>query len=266
MRRLLVTGASGFLGGHLGALLAEQPIYGYDPVAWDRRSMGDLLLQSNRERALREVRPQAVLHLAWSSTNRDDYEDDPANALWGQASSSFLIECIQRGIRFMAIGSAADLPEDPDFDSPYSSAKRCLRLTFEGLQESSQVTWLRPQYIVSFEDKRPRVVRAYLQRKPGAPFKLDSPDTKLDFVHVADVASGIRLSIENDVTGIVELGSGSLHSVSDLITAAERWTAASVVTSQQLIRPRPSLTGSALLAQLGWRPTRTQAMFADTPT
>ena len=228
--------------------------------------MGDLLLQQNREKALSRVRPQAVLHLAWFSTNGDFYQEDPSNAHWGQASSSFLVECLQRGIRFMAIGSAADVQGDPAFDSPYSTAKRHFRLAFEGLRESREVTWLRPQYVVSFEDKRPRVVRAYLQRRPGSSFKLDSPDAELDFIHVADVASGIRLSIENGVTGIVDIGSGSLHSVSELITAAERWALGSAVTSPHPSRPRPSQNRSAVLAQLGWRPTRTQALFGDTST
>ena len=266
MRNLLITGAGGFIGSHLGTVLAEQPISNYDIVAWDRRSMGDLLLQQNRERVLNTERPQAVLHLAWSSTDSDYYQEDPSNALWGQASSSFLSECLHRGIRFMAIGSAADLPGDPAFDSPYSTAKRRFRMAFEKVQESGEVTWLRPQYIVSFEDERPRVVRAYLQTQPEDTFTMDRPEAELDFIHVVDVASGIRVAVENGVVGVVELGSGSLHSVSELIAAAERWYSDSAVTSQHSSRPRPSFNGSAVLAQLGWRPARTQALFADTPT
>lgn len=237
----------------------------YDLISWDQQEMGDLLVESNRSAVMRRLRPHTVLHLAWASTKIDDYQDNPSNENWGEESSAFMRECTDRGIRFLAMGSAADQPGDQTFDSPYSAAKRRFRLTFEELNESSEVTWLRPQYVVSLEDKRPRVVRAFLEANEASKFRPENPDTVLDFIHVADVCSGIKLAIQNNLTGIVELGSGNLHSVAELITAVDRWSSPADSTSKNLTKKRYWFEGSGVLAQLGWRPSSTQELFAHQP-
>ena len=266
MRTLLVTGATGFIGRHLQSAMAEWPRFDYEVVLWDRRTMGDLLSRSDRDAALRTLKPRAVLHLAWASTNSDGYQDDPLNSSWGRASSSFLRECIDEGTWFIAIGSAADDPRDHALNSHYSLSKRALRLAFDTASRSNEITLLRPQYVVSFEDQRPRVVRAYLQNRLCPTFELKQPDAVLDFIHVSDVVSGILTAINNQVLGTVELGSGYLHSVAQLVSAAEMWAVGGGGESRRFPGANPSPTKPQALLQLVWRPTHTEAMFSVAAT
>ncbi len=266
MRKLLITGMGGFIGSHLAMILGEQPLSNYEIVSWDKQAMGDLLLKRDRDEALNLLRPHAVLHLAWSSTGTDDYHDDPLNAIWGEESSSFLQECVLRKIRFVAMGSAVDLPEDTLLNSPYSAAKQRFRLAFEVLNESGDALWLRPQYVVSLEDKRPRVVREYFDKRLESSFKIVNPELKLDFIHVADVAAAIRIAIEHGITGVAELGSGSLHSVAELVAAAEEWISNSAVTSHNCPPTISASTESTVFTKHGWRPEHTHALFANSST
>ncbi len=69
MARAFITGAAGFVGGHLIAHLAAE---GWDLSAHDVRTAGalskfyqfDLIEQASLQRALQEARPDAVFHLA----------------------------------------------------------------------------------------------------------------------------------------------------------------------------------------------------------
>lgn len=264
LMRLLVTGSTGFLGKHLMRLLAHYPLASYEVVSWSRETMGDVLLAAHRQAALSKLEPDAVIHLAWSSTLHPGYREDSANAMWGAASIDFMHECAGRGIRFFAIGSAADTPGDPTFNSPYSTAKRAYRLAFSDIRESCEMTWLRPQYVVSLEDQRPSVVRAYLDVRGRADLPLKHPEAELDFVHVGDVVKGIRMAVEHNVTGIVNLGSGYLHSVQELLAAVDRQLEGTTLDPATFLRPRRSSTATDVLLSLGWRPTNTQAFFADT--
>lgn len=224
--------------------------------------MGSLLNQSDRRAVLDALRPTAVLHLAWSGTQSDNYEQAAENREWATSSISFARECLDSGAWFLAAGSAADTAGDPSFQSPYSAAKRQFRAEAQALQTVGRFTWLRPQYVVSIEDRRPRVVRAYLDRPSGAVLELADPDVELDFIHVGDVASAIAATIENGLTGTVDLGSGSLHSVSELLAAVDR-SLDGETASGASSPDRPSATRPDRLFDLGWQPLCTRALFGS---
>ncbi len=267
MKRILVTGATGFIGKHVTALMDEQSEKDLDFIAWDRLSMGDLLQDSNRQFELEKLAPHVVLHLAWSTTANDHYHEGSSHAVWTEESLKFMNECLRRKIWFIATGSAVDAKDDKTSATPYACAKRELRSVVEASQELGNVTLLRPQYIVSIEDERPRVVREYLRSRSKETFELSNPSVELDFIHVSDVASGIKVVIDNGVMGTVDLGSGSLHKVSELISAVEiSRSGRSINTVPINPSSRTSATRSEALIGLGWTPIHTHKLFGEVAT
>jgi len=267
VQRILVTGATGFIGKHVTALMDQQSEKDLDFTAWDRLSMGDLLQDSNRQFELEKLAPHVVLHLAWSTTANDRYDEGSAHAVWTEESLKFMNECLRRKIWFVATGSAVDAKDDKTNATPYARAKRELRSVVEASQDLGNVTLLRPQYIVSIEDERPRVVREYLRSKSKETFELSNPSVELDFIHVSDVASGIKVVIDNGATGTVDIGSGSLHKVSELISAVEISRSGRAIDTDPIKRsPRTSTARAEALRGLGWTPIHTHKLFGEVAT
>jgi nucleoside-diphosphate-sugar epimerase len=259
--RILITGASGFLGRHVVARLGQADSLDLAVVTWDREKMGDIRNRKQRMAALKEHRPDVVLHLAWSSTENSHYQEDPENSSWGVLGADLLHECLELGSWYLAAGSAADVIGDAGYDSAYSDAKRYLRSVVEPYALSGQATWLRPQFVVSLADQRPRVVRQYFQRLPGSDFKMDNPDSEFDFVEVRDVAQGIATTIHNRLTGIVDLGSGYFHSVAQLVAAVASVEGIKTSHTSPVVGSVKSECEMEQLLHAGWKPVHTQELF-----
>ena len=263
--RLLVTGGSGFIGRHTLEELRANPLANCDVITWDRTTVGSILSETAFEEALKYQRPDAVLHLAWSPTQSDAYQSNPQNAEWAVATAHFARRCIEAGIWFLATGSAADDPLDQTHASPYSEAKRRLRREIESLQNGGRITWLRPQYVVSVADRRPRLIREFLEQTVDSGFALLNPTQRLDFIHVEDVASGITATLRNGLTGVVELGSGYLHSPEQVLEAVRSLQSDRLPAVRDGGLERSGLPPEALL-RLGWVPSATHEFFGDFPT
>jgi nucleoside-diphosphate-sugar epimerase len=262
--RLLITGATGFIGNHVMATLGQADSGEFTVVPWDRQKMGDIRNRKRRITVLKEHRPDVVLHLAWSSTENNAYQEDPANSSWGVLGVDLLHECLELGCWYIATGSAADMEGDSNYSSPYSDAKRYLRSVVEPYALSGQATWLRPQVVVSIADQRPRVVRQYLQRPLGSDFQMINPDAEFDFVEVRDVAQGIATTIRNGLKGVVDLGSGYLHSVAQLVAAVDSMEGARPSSTSPVAAPGKSECGMEPLLRTGWEPVYTRELF-DVP-
>jgi nucleoside-diphosphate-sugar epimerase len=260
--RVLITGATGFLGNHVLAVLSKAALGEFTVVSWDRGKMGDLRNRERRRAALRKHRPDVVLHLAWSSTEHNKYQEDPENPSWGVLGINLLHECLELGCWYIATGSAADIAGDPNYSSRYSDAKRHLRSVVEPYALSGQATWLRPQVVVSLADRRPRLVRHYLQRWPDSDFQIKNPDAKYDFVEVRDVAQGIAATIRNGLTGVVDLGSGYLHSVAQLVAAIDLGEGAQPNLTTTVVAPIKSECVMDRLLRTGWEPMHTRELFS----
>ena len=102
--RVLLTGASGFVGGHLVELLRAD---GHDVVGWTRSAAPpaasamtwqqvDLLDREQVRNAIRELRPRAVYHLA-GVTHVGRSWSDPARPLQGNVlATHHLLDAIRR--------------------------------------------------------------------------------------------------------------------------------------------------------------------------
>src|SRR5690349_8216693 len=116
MRRVLVTGASGFIGAHCLRRLAledceihavnrsgnGEPAVGSTWHAADLRDIGQILP------LIEKIRPTHLLHGAWIATP-GLYAHSPENFAWLQSTTVLAEACgSQGGVRFVGIGSSAE--------------------------------------------------------------------------------------------------------------------------------------------------------------
>ena len=116
--RVLVTGASGLVGGRLVALLsgAFQVVAGRHETASPRgvESVAlDLLSEDSIDAALAESRPDAVLHAAaMAEPDRCEREPEAATALNVGATRALARQCRRRDIRLLALSTDLVFPGD----------------------------------------------------------------------------------------------------------------------------------------------------------
>src|SRR5262245_2927774 len=109
--RVLLTGASGFIGRHAARALLDQE---HTVIGVARRPdqsipsdwiPSDLLRAGEPHRVPRFAGPDVVLHLAWT-TEHGKYWTDPANSKWVEASTSLAKASFEAGAkRFVAAGT-----------------------------------------------------------------------------------------------------------------------------------------------------------------
>ena len=82
MKRVLVTGSTGFVGQHTIPILEQA---GYKPISFSRKEGYDLLKDGNISKIVKDANATHLLHIAWdiSTGFKEDY---PQNALWATQS------------------------------------------------------------------------------------------------------------------------------------------------------------------------------------
>ena len=223
--RLLITGASGFLGSAIVQKFSVKFRQNTEVLLWDQVVHGSLLSQKSRDTYLDEHQPDSVLHLAWQSTRSPNYEENPAHHDWSSATIDFATECSKRGIWFLCAGSAIDERRSSSnhlASSSYLKSKQLLRDHFEAaLQSQTKLTWLQIQYVFAISALRPRLLRAIVECHSPRDFQPDNPESLHDFIHADDVASAITSVVSQRITGRVPIGTGLLISVADFVEAVK---------------------------------------------
>jgi len=241
MGRVLVTGASGFIGKSVLGHLAEQGLEVFatrksDPDNDSREARwikADLHDQGQLAALMSEVKPTHLLHLAWYVEHKKFWESE-ANIDWMNTSLSLLRHFYRNGgKRAVMTGTCAEYdwryaycservtPLRPK--SLYSASKDALRRVSEFYSASHdlQFAWLRPFYFYGpFESPGrfvPSVITSLLK---GTCAQIDHGQRGLDFLYIKDAASAIASTLASDVTGPVNIGSGvpvTLGDFSDII-------------------------------------------------
>jgi nucleoside-diphosphate-sugar epimerase len=228
-KKVLVTGASGFIGGHILPALLDA---GYDIHAVSFKTRGtplpgvtwhhcDLFNPSSVASLIQTNRPTHLLHLAWSMVPGGMAE--PREHLrWLRAS----VELVRRfqssgGRRMVVAGSCAEYDwqcgrcvEDvtPLTDeSAYGMCKSTLGMICADYSSSLECggAWARPFFVYGPGERVPRfvasIVSALIRRQHAHCLH---GDKSRDFLHVADVASALVALLDSDVRATVNIGSG----------------------------------------------------------
>jgi UDP-glucose 4-epimerase len=227
MKRLLITGAHGFIGRHclrpalesgfeVHAILNSRPapdgILGQLPVMWHRV---DLLAPHQGEALIDEICPSHILHAGWV-TAHDEYWESPLNFGWVIASMRLARafgSCANRQ-RLVTVGSCGEydwnnqvITENVTAESPRSphgEAKLLAHRATEVLARrlAFSACFARLFFVYGpYEDRRRLIPRACLNFAAGKPFEFASRRAIRDFLHVEDAGRALIALLDSDVEG-----------------------------------------------------------------
>jgi nucleoside-diphosphate-sugar epimerase len=242
--RVLVTGATGFIGRHaIGELAgrgfdvhcvarAGQPDDGdgrWDAADWHA---ADLLEPDAAELLVDSVRPTHLLHLAWY-VEHGSLWTSPLNVDWVEASLRLLRAfAAAGGQRAVLAGTCAEYdwsygvfseeltPLAPT--TQYGRSKHALHAEAEQLAARTGVSlaWGRIFFVYGPHEHpdrlAPALIRPLLQGRRAA---VSEGSQVRDYLHAADVAGAFAALVGSSVNGAVNVGSGTPISVRDFAHA-----------------------------------------------
>lgn len=240
MTRVLVTGATGFIGRNVldplveagyevhAVSRADAPEWSPASVSWHRTE-----LLSEPTATVSVVRPQLLLHLAWF-TAHGRFWTSPENLRWVAASLDLVRGfAAAGGERLIAAGSCAEyawgLPgRCVERETPlrpatlYGTCKHATRTVLEAAagELELQVAWGRIFFLYGPYEAPERLVAAIARGLLAGERVPTGDDRKIrDFMHVADAAAAFARLVGSDVTGAVNIASGEARQVGEVIDA-----------------------------------------------
>ncbi len=224
--RVLLTGATGFIGSHVARELLHRghEVHATVRPSSDRRRIRDLegrLRIHPGEMDLVPVEPDAAIHLAWYTVpgkylsapeNRDCLEASRRLLARLRCRAVFAGTCFEFDTRLGTLSEES--PTRPG--TLYAECKDALRREVSARPASA---WVRFFYQYGpWEDERrlvPSVMRAVLR---GEPANVSPGEQRRDFLHVEDVASAVCAVAESGLEGAVNIGSGQAPAVREIVT------------------------------------------------
>ncbi len=285
--KILLTGASGFVGAHLArALLARGHTVRAVYLPTDDTARLDALAprterlpidlsaadESALDRALDGA--DACVHAAWYAVP-GRYLTAPENVSCLDMSIRLLRVAARRRVaRFVGIGSCAEYDlsaGDLDERTPlrpttlYAAAKASLFMLGEQLAAADGLSfaWCRLFYLYGpFEPPRRLVSDLFAHVLAGEPVPVTHGRQIRDFLHIADAASALAAVAESDARGAVNIGSGAPVAVREIVETAARLTGRSDLIhwgarAENLLDPPRVVAINSKLKQLGWSPAFT---------
>jgi nucleoside-diphosphate-sugar epimerase len=273
--KVLVTGAAGFIGAHVVRELLRRG-HEVDALvrpgtrAWRLEAVdgrlqvieADLGETADVDRVVRTSGPAAIVHLAWYA-EPGRYRHAVAENIASLASSASLLEAAAgAGCGRVVLGGTclenAVVPARPIYDA----AKLALHRLSEGFTEQGLTVACGHVFYLfgPLEDERrviPSVIRALLS---GESIATTEGRQRRDYLHVSDVAAAFATIAEGSIGGGVDIGSGRLMALADVIRLIGEETGRPDLLRIGELGPGTSdgfedAADPAALRQLGWRPT-----------
>ncbi len=281
MKRVLLTGAAGFIGRRCLAPLRElgYEIHAVDrdvpdqtsaDVTWHR---ADLLQQPERDRVVDAVHASHLLHLAWY-VEPGRYVMAPENVGWVSASLALAERFIAGGGRRMVgAGTCFEyaLPADPCLEEAtpiapatlYGACKAATGMVWRSLaaRQAVSAAWGRIFYLYGPGEAASRLVSSVIaDLLAGRPALCSGGDQRRDYLHVDDVAGALAALLDSGTSGAVNIASGIPLAIRDVVR-----TIAGQLGRDDLVRrdarPTPAGESSAVTAdvrrlrdEVGWSP------------
>ena len=265
-RRILVTGAGGFVGRQLLAPLqargfavhavttrARAPLPG---ITWH---VADLLTAEGRGAAL-AVAPDTLLHAAWYVAH-GKFWTAPENLAWAAASAGLLADFVRAGgRRFIGLGSCAEYGAAPAGAAPWAETRALAPATLYGLAKASFATrladagistaWARLFHLFGPGEAPGRLVPSVMAAlRDGRPADCASGRPVRDFASTWFTGRALAALAAGEVQGAVNVAAGNGLPIAALVGRIGR------------LSGRPALVR---LGALPDRPDEVPSMVADT--
>ena len=230
--RILVTGATGFIGsafsklalgqGHeiAGMSLPTEPppihVPASDNLRWIKGTLADLPW-----RDIENFQPEACVHFAWIATP-GIYLESPENKNHLEWSLSLARRLKDIGLRqFVGVGTCIEYqisdvplneertPVDPT--TLYSRCKNALRETLEAeaRKDGTRFCWGRVFYPYGVGEHPARLCSSLIQKlRRGEKVVLKTPHSTKDYIYIDDLAAAILLTVEKQFQGTINWGTG----------------------------------------------------------
>lgn len=280
MKKVLLTGATGFIGHHcleplkardyeVHAVSSKPMKSGANGVYWHQ---ANLLEPGAAKAQLAEVKPTHLLHLAWFVVP-GKLITAPENFAWVRASMELVQEfAAQGGKRLTVCGSGYEYDWNYGYCSEkltpavpntvYGSCKQALNVLVQSFaaQNALSAAWGRVFFLYGPNEHPQRLVSSViLSLLKGEPAKCSHGRQIRDYMHVQDVADGIVALLDSEVTGSVNVSSGQATTLREIVLTVGR-----VLEKPELIQlgaiparanDTPLVVGEnlRLLNEVGWK-------------
>ena len=264
MKRIIMTGTSGFLGHHLFNYLSKDN----DVKALSVRS-------NNLENITKEIsdfKPEVFIHVGWAKGNsfNDIHNIEQfENVKIGAKILEYLYK--NKNLHFICFGSFSEYEENKfskeiDLECPHSDyglAKYMFRLISEVFcnKNSFSWTWLRPCYIYGENDVEtrliPKVIKSCLK---GEDIELNSCDSVIDYLYIEDFVKAVSILIDNKELGIFNICSGQQYIIKDVVNKIKKICNSSSKITFDSSKDRKNFPkyicgdNSKLVKSINWKP------------
>ncbi len=242
LKRIVVTGATGFIGRHVESLLQAS---GFEVIIITRHLPAfaysenyhqlDLLNAEAVRKFFKKNSASHLLHLAWDIEPGKFWQSN-TNFVWLQASIHLVREFIACGGQHVIIaGTCAEYDwqygicnEETTPCKPvslYSACKHALHtvLTQHAKKEKYRLAWGRVFFPFGENESPnrllPTVIRGLINQSP---VQCSEGSQQRDFIHTEDIAKAFTAIVNTNVHGPINIGSGTTLSIREIVAYIEK--------------------------------------------
>jgi len=241
--KIVITGASGFIGNPLAVSLSEA---GHDVLAISREIQNndnyssltwlkaDLSSPFTYKNTIKVFSPEVVIHLAWQDIPDFSPEKSQLNLIQSLDFISFIVS-IKSCKKLLIPGSCWEYPNpkgecnEADLTSSLNSftrAKDSLRVKVELMCKNTSISlaWFRVFYVYGPNQRAESLIPLILTSlMRGFLPDISTPQNSNDFIYIDDVVEAFIAAIDIKFeSGIYNLGTGSSSSVIDICRYSEK--------------------------------------------